>query len=131
MLFLVRSYRSRCGEDLQYLLIEITLNIKKGEIPLTEEDVLFKSGANAMKKFEGVGGTLYLTKKALFHKPHKLNIQSAETSIPLDTIKRFETKNDLLIIRNMLMIITKDDQVFKFRVTKRNEWVNKLNEVLG
>ena len=98
---------------------------------MAENEVLFKSGANAMKKLEGVGGTLYLTEKALFHKPHKINIQTDETSIPLDTIKRFETKDDFLIIRNMLMIITKDDEVFKFRVNKRKVWVNKLNEVLG
>jgi len=98
---------------------------------LIKEDVLFKSGANAMKKFEGVGGILYLTNEALYHKPHKLNIQSGETFIPLSTIKRFEAKNDLLILRNLLMVITEDDKLFKFRVSKRKEWIHKLNEVLG
>jgi hypothetical protein len=97
---------------------------------IDEKDVLFKTGANAMKKFEGVGGTLYLTNEALYHKPHKLNIQSGTTFIPLNNIKRFEVKNDFLILRNLLMIITKDDEIYKFRVNKRNEWIHKLNEVL-
>ena len=98
---------------------------------MIEGDVLFKSGANAMKKFEGVGGILYLTNEALYHKPHKLNIQSRETLIPLSTIKRFEAKNDFLIFRNLLMVMTEDDKQYKFRVNKRKEWIQKLNEVLG
>ncbi|WP_158701553.1 GRAM domain-containing protein [Lentibacillus sp. Marseille-P4043] len=83
-----------------------------------------------MKKLEGVGGMLYLTNKTLHHIPHKLNIQSGETYIPLETIKRFETKNDFLILRNKLIIITKNDEQIKFRVNKRQEWAKKLNEVL-
>lgn len=84
-----------------------------------------------MKKFEGVGGILNLTNEALCHKPHKLNIQSGETFIPLANIKRFEAKNDYLILRNTLIVITKDDELYKFRVNKRKEWIDKLNEKMG
>src|SRR5690625_7733959 len=76
--------------------------IQIGGDVLIEGDVLFKSGANAMKKFEGVGGILYLTNEALYHKPHKLNIQSRETLLPFSTIKRFEAKKYYLLFRNLL-----------------------------
>ncbi|MEN1969509.1 hypothetical protein WMZ97_15710 [Lentibacillus sp. N15] len=90
------------------------------------EETLFKSGANAMKKLEGVGGKLYLTDKALHHIPHKLNIQSAETYIPLDTITEVKAKNDFVLLRNKLIVTTKDGTMYSFRVNHRKIWIQKL-----
>lgn len=93
-----------------------------------EEQVIMEGKANIMKRLEGVGGTLYLTESTLIHKPHKFNVQSQETSILLENIKEVEKKNDFLVLRNLIIVRTDDGIEYKFRVYKRDEWVQKMTE---
>ena len=102
----------------------VLINIKR-------EDVIFKSPANAMKKFEGVGGMLYLTKDALIHQPHRFNVQKEETYISLDDIEAIEAKDDYVVLRNKITVFTREGRIYHFRVQMRKDWLYYLNQYVN
>lgn len=98
---------------------------------IDREDVIFKSPANAMKKLEGVGGMLYLTKDALIHQPHRFNVQKEETYIPIDDIETITAKDDYVILRNKLTVVTHEGELYHFRVQMRNDWLYYLKQYVN
>lgn len=98
------------------------MRINKGDI--------IRAGHGHMRRpMRGVEGPLYLTKTTLFHEgsigPH---IETVETVIDLKDIKEIKTKNSMGIIPNRVKIITHNNDVFKFVVFKRNDWITAINK---
>ena len=91
------------------------------------EEYEYEGAANLFKGIEAVGGKLYITKKALIHRPHKINIQSRETIIDLKDITEVTKKNTLLLVPNGLLVTTADGEKYKLVVNKRKSWMDKIN----
>lgn len=93
-----------------------------------DEELIYEGGANLFRGIEGVGGKLFLTNQRLYFKPHKINVQSEEQSIPLAQIDEVSTYKTSKIIQldNGLQVDTVDKQVYKFVVNDRDEWIEQL-----
>src|SRR5699024_12562781 len=70
------------------------------------------------------------TKTALFHEgsvgPY---IESVETIIDLKDIKEIKTKRSMGLIPNVIKIITHNNDIFKFSVVKREDWITAINKM--
>lgn len=84
---------------------------------------IYTGVANLFKGVESVGGKLYLTESELIHRPHSLNIQTKETTIPVLDIVDVETKNTLGVVPNGLLVTTKNKTTYHFIVSKRKKWL--------
>jgi hypothetical protein len=93
---------------------------------LTDERILFETGANHFKGAEGVGGRLYLTNQRLVFKSHKFNIQNHELSIRLSDIRQIEKYKIWGLINKGLSVTTLDNKTEKFVVQQMDEWINQL-----
>ncbi|WP_368505159.1 hypothetical protein AB3N04_05810 [Alkalihalophilus sp. As8PL] len=91
------------------------------------EEYEYEGKANLFKGFESTGGKLYLTKRALIHRPHKGNFQRGETIIALKEISDVTTRNTLLLVPNGLLVTSTDGETYKLVVEKRETWVEKIN----
>jgi hypothetical protein len=89
------------------------------------EDVLFQSPANHIRGSEGVGGWLMLTDHRLIFKPHRLNIQKTEWSVPLSDLLRLEPKRTLGFLPNGLRAITTMGEE-RFVVESRGPWLREF-----
>jgi hypothetical protein len=99
------------------------------ERPLAPDENLVKEGgANHYKKIEAVGGWMYLTNKGLIFRPHSINIQREELSIPLQEISEAKPCMTFGIIPNGLEIKTIDGKTEKFVVEDRKDWAEKILE---
>jgi hypothetical protein len=94
------------------------------------KETLYEGFANLFKGAESVGGKLYLTEGELIHKPHAINIQTAQTVIPLHEILEVGVRNTLLLVPNGLSVKTRDGREFKFVVYKRKTWVEQINKAI-
>ncbi|MDN3655424.1 GRAM domain-containing protein [Ferruginibacter paludis] len=93
---------------------------------LTDESILFETGANHFKGAEGVGGKLYLTNQRLVFKSHKFNIQNHERSINLSDIGQVERYKIWGLINKGLLVTTLHNKTEKFVVQQIDEWINQL-----
>ena len=93
---------------------------------LTDENILFETGANHFKGIEGVGGRLYLTSHRLVFKSHKFNIQNHELSINLTDIGQVERYKIGGLTNKGLSVTTLDNKTEKFVVQQIDEWMNQL-----
>lgn len=94
-----------------------------------DKEIVMNGGANHFKGNESVGGWLCLTKEELIFKSHNFNVQKHQTVIPLSQITDVKTSLTLGIVPNGLKIIANGD-VEKFVVSKRKEWIKKINEAI-
>jgi hypothetical protein len=92
------------------------------------EDLVKEGGANHFKKIEAVGGWIYLTQKRLLFRPHSINFQRQELSVPLSEISEVKLRKTFWIIPNGLEIKTIDGRTEKFVVEDRQDWVKKILE---
>ncbi len=93
-----------------------------------DEKMIFQTGANHFKGWEGVGGKLYLTDHRLIFKSHKLNIQNHELIIKLSDIKKIDRFKLLGFTNNGLSIITNEQSKEKFVVEQIEKWLLYLGE---
>jgi hypothetical protein len=98
---------------------------------LTDENILFETGANHFKGAEGVAGKLYLTNQRLVFKSHKFNIQNHELSINLSDIGQVERYKIVGLINKGLSVTTFDNKTEKFVVQQIEEWMNQLSQKNG
>lgn len=96
---------------------------------LDKGDIIRAGHAHMRRPMRGVEGPLYLTKTTLFHEgsigPH---IENVDTVIDLKDIKEIKTKSSMGLIPNRIKIITHNNDVFKFSVFKRNDWMTAINK---
>ena len=97
---------------------------------LNKGDIVRAGHAHMRRPMRGVEGPLYLTRTTLFHEgsvgPY---IESVETIIDLKDIKEIKTKNSMGVIPNVVKIIMKNNDVFKFSVFKRADWITEINKM--
>ncbi|MEK4554294.1 MULTISPECIES: GRAM domain-containing protein [Jeotgalicoccus] len=97
---------------------------------LNKGDIVRAGHAHMRRPMRGVEGPLYLTKTALFHEgsvgPY---IESVETIIDLKDIKEIKTKRSMGLIPNVIKIITHNNDIFKFSVFKREDWITAINKM--
>lgn len=80
----------------------------------------------------GVEGPLFLTKNTLLHEGSiGQHIEEIETMIHLKDIKEVKKKNSMGIIPNRLKIVTSNNEVFKFTVFKRDDWITAIEEAMN
>lgn len=72
------------------------------------------------------GGVLHLLPDRLYFKPHKLNINTKETSIYLNNIRNVKLFNAFWIIPNGLEIVTNTNTSIRFVVNRRKLWREKI-----
>ncbi|MGR9048682.1 GRAM domain-containing protein [Halobacillus faecis] len=89
----------------------------------------YEGAADLFKGVEAVGGKLYLTRNALIHRPHKVNIQSEETMIELKDIAEVTIRNTWHIIPNGIIVKTTDSKKYRFVLYKRKIWMEKINSL--
>ncbi len=96
----------------------------------TGELIIKKGGATHQRSGEGVGGKLFLTNLRLLFRPHFLNIQTQEISIPLVDILVVDTPHSDFI-SSKLAIVLKDRSIEFFIVRKRRDWMKEITNVIG
>ncbi|CDZ98906.1 hypothetical protein BN1048_00025 [Jeotgalicoccus saudimassiliensis] len=96
---------------------------------LNQGDIVRAGHAHMRRPMRGVEGPLYLTETALFHEgavgPY---IESVETIIDLKDIKEIKTKKSMGVIPDVIKIIMQNNDVFKFSVFKREDWIKAINQ---
>jgi hypothetical protein len=90
------------------------------------EAVLYSGLANHFLNFEGRGGRLALTPERLVFKPHAVNVQRSELSIPRADIAGVAAVRTFGLIPNGLAVTLKSGKVEKFAVNGRETWLAKL-----
>jgi hypothetical protein len=94
--------------------------------PPVGEAVEHSAPANHFQKFEGRGGRLFLTRRNLIFKPHRMNIQSNVVTIPRHDIAGVAATRMLGLIPNGLKVTLRDGTVHRFVVRDREGWVRVL-----
>lgn len=96
---------------------------------INKGDIIRSGHAHMRRPMRGVEGPLFLTKDALLHEGSiGQHIEEIETMIYLKDIKDIKTKSSMGIIPNRLKVITTNNEVFKFTVFKRDDWIAAINE---
>ncbi|MBC6427133.1 MAG: hypothetical protein GDA51_11875 [Ekhidna sp.] len=94
------------------------------DIPLDKDEELnWITRANHFKRWEGVGGKLFLTDRRLVFKSHKFNIQNHEQIFNLNKITKITASN-----RNRLSF-EYEGQIEKFIVSNPDKWSKLLTNV--
>ncbi|MBC6427134.1 MAG: hypothetical protein GDA51_11880 [Ekhidna sp.] len=88
-----------------------------------DENLIFDSGSTHFKRWENVGGKLFLTDRRLIFKSHKLNIQNHEQIFNLNKITKITASN-----RNRLSF-EYEGQIEKFIVSNPDKWSKLLTNV--
>lgn len=102
---------------------------KKYKGVIDGKKIIFYGAANHFKGKESVGGYLYLTKKEIIFKSHKLNIQVHEEVIPIEQISEVNIALTYGLVPNGLYITTLTS-VEKFVVFNRKKWLSEINDVI-
>jgi hypothetical protein len=106
---------------------------KRSATPIfaAEERVIRESPANHFRRFEGVGGWLFLTDHRLVFKSHSLNIQRHEISLPFDMIVHAQPGMTAWVFPNGLLVTTRDGRRERFVVEGRDEWAASIRSAVG
>jgi hypothetical protein len=99
--------------------------------PPVGEAVEHATPANHFQRFEGRGGQLFLTRRNLIFKPHRMNIQSNVVTIPCHDIAGAAATRTLGLIPNGLKVTLRDGTVHRFVVSDREGWVRVLTGAAG
>jgi hypothetical protein len=94
--------------------------------PPAGEVVEFSAPANHFQNFEGRGGSLFLTRRNLIFKPHRMNIQSNALTIPRQEITCVAAVRTLGVVPNGLKVALRDGTVHRFVVRDRERWVRAM-----
>lgn len=92
------------------------------------EEIQFEIGANLRRGIEYVGGLLTITNKRLFFKPHAVNIQTRELTVPLEKIHYAKTTNVMGIVPSGLLVQLFDDTTYIFSI--EFAWMNKREKLV-
>ena len=94
-----------------------------------EERIIRKGRANHLRRFEGVGGRLFLTNLRLFFEPHYFNYQTDEATIPLDNIVTIATPHSDFLSKKLAIRLNNNFIEF-FLVWKRKQWLKEIEEAV-
>lgn len=96
---------------------------------INKGDIIRSGHAHMRRPMRGVEGPLFLTKNVLLHEGSMgQHIEEIETTIYLKDIKEIKTKNSMGVFPNKLKIIMSNNEVFKFTVFKRDDWLAAIVE---
>ena len=95
-----------------------------------DEEIIFQTGANYFKRWEAVGGKLYLTNKRLIFKSHSINIQKQKLMIPISDIKDIRRFKVYRLSNNGMIIQTKDLRKAKFALEDIEEFFSLLSQTM-
>jgi hypothetical protein len=84
-------------------------------------------GANLFYGIESVGGKLIFTERSLIFKPHLANVHHKSTEIAYDQISDVRKKSTLGIVPNGILVVTRDENSYKFVVNGRDAIIEFLN----
>lgn len=90
--------------------------------PVGDEVMIFEAGVTHIKKWEGVGGKLFLTSKKLIFRPHKLNVQKDQKKYELSKLSEIE------ILHEKRIRFEYEGNIEKFIVDEPQKWVKLLKE---
>jgi hypothetical protein len=100
---------------------------RRGQVPAGE--ALVRQGpANHLRRWEGVGGWLYLTDQRLLFRPHRFNFKRVEHSIPLDDVRDVQRVRTWGLIPNGLHVITAAGTL-RLVVEDRDAWLDAIGQV--
>ena len=91
------------------------------------EHVIFRSPANHLRVAEGVGGWLIMTDDRLLFRPHKLNVQTEDWSVPLAEVARLEPRSTAWVIPNGIRVVSERGEE-RFVVDDRARWVDEFRQ---
>ena len=98
---------------------------------LNKGDIVKAGHAHMRRPMRGVESRLYLTRTALYHEGSiGQHIESVGTTIRLTDIKELKARKTLGIIPNKIRIVTKDNELFKFVVFKRDDWIRAIEQAI-
>lgn len=97
----------------------------------SDEALLHRGGANRVLRFESVGGYLFLTSTRLVFRPHRINRQTGETSLPLGGIEEVRLAKMFWIIPNAVTVHFEGGAVEKFVVERRADWVESISRAVA
>lgn len=89
-----------------------------------DEEVLFQTHANHFRGMEAVGGWLVLTDRRLLFRPHRMNIQKREWSLPRADLIRLEPYRVLGVLPTGLRALTASGEE-RFVVEERRRWIER------
>jgi len=97
-----------------------------------DETIVYSGPANCMRGLEGVGGYLYLTSQRLLFRPHAINFQREQLSIPLPTVINVSaTEKTWGFLSNRLVVTDNSTKRHAFIVHGPKIWVQKIEPDAG
>lgn len=100
-------------------------------VKVKEREEIFNTPANLFKGWEGVGGRLVITEEMIVFTPHKINFQTKQVEIRLDSIVEVGKRNTLKLVPNGFYIKDIEGKEYKFVVFKRNRIIEYLSRLIG
>lgn len=98
---------------------------------LRGQDLLHEGAANHFRRYEAVGGKLYLLTNELVFKSHRFNIQNHTMIISLHQIKEVSLYSSSSIVDNGLAITTLNGKQDKYVVNDPYVWKEKIEEQMS
>jgi hypothetical protein len=110
-------------------VISTYLEIKaQNETPDFPGEVVKKqSAASHFVNGVAVGGYFFLTDVQLHFRPHRLNVNAKELSIPIAHISDTEKGSRLGVLPDQLKVLRTDGTIEKFVVEELDEWAEEIN----
>ncbi|GAB6931110.1 hypothetical protein JCM10914A_50930 [Paenibacillus sp. JCM 10914] len=87
--------------------------------------------ANLFRGKEGVGGRLNITNRRLSFNPHAFNLQTQPEEIMIEDIVRIDKGKSWGFIPNIMLITTKNGNVYKFVVYKRDKLIELISSYMS
>lgn len=93
------------------------------------EKLIVDKAANMKKGLEYVGGRIAITTKRVIHAPHRINVQSDQTIIPISDIEFVTSFNQFGFLPTGIKIKTKDGLEYHFIVWGRMKLISAINDL--
>jgi|TARA_B110000438_G_C15382907_1_gene465569 hypothetical protein len=108
----------------------VDLNLFNLSIDKDAKEILHEGDANFFVGIESVGGRLFLTKDTLIFHSNGITLSRVNklTEIQLNEINRIKKHNFLGLITNGIKVYT-NLKTYKFVVSNRKRWIEKINSV--
>jgi len=90
--------------------------------PVGDEIKVFEAGTTHIRKWEGVGGKLFLTNRKLVFKPHKLNVQKNQEVYELSKLSKTDISPD------KRLSFEHEGKLEKFIVDEPEKWAKLLKK---
>ncbi len=115
-----------------WYFIFFRLKIKRQEKPMVDviglQEVSFYGVAHQVKKTSGIMGVMYAQEKQLIFIPETTNFIESPLSIAFENIVQVEVYKSMWLFEFGILIRTKENMTFKFRVNEPQIWVTSIQD---